>query len=256
MKFFKLSLIIMCLNTFTTGVIMAEPSEFQVGFFESASCSLPFRIYTPGGDAPAEGPGLLLFLHGMGERGSENEKQLWNGVSDILAFVKKQDEKIIILVPQCPENGLWVDGDYKASEYRQADRPSKPMKAVIELLNDIISKHGVNRKRIYATGLSMGGFGTWDLIMRKPEMFAAAVPVCGGGDPLKAEKTINLPVWIFHGGSDPVVRPELSRIMKETLEKKGIPVRYTEYPGVGHNSWSMTYSSDEVLLWLFRQTQG
>ncbi|MFN9041975.1 MAG: dienelactone hydrolase family protein, partial [Planctomyces sp.] len=97
-------------------------------------------------------------------------------------------------------------------------------------------------QRIYVTGLSMGGFGTWELITRKPELFAAAAPICGGGDPAKAAACSSLPIWVFHGDRDTVVRPELSRNMVEALKKAGGMPKYTEYPGVGHDSWTATYA--------------
>jgi predicted peptidase len=97
----------------------------------------------------------------------------------------------------------------------------------------------------------MGGFGTWSLIAEKPELFAAAAPICGGGDLNKAEKMTKIPIWAFHGDADTVVKPELSRNMIKAIEKAGGKPKYTEYPGVGHDSWSQTYSNPEFIEWLF-----
>jgi predicted peptidase len=127
------------------------------------------------------------------------------------------------------------------------------MRMAMELLDEIIESQPVDRKRIYVTGLSMGGFGTWDIIQRQPKVFAAAMPVCGGGDPAFAKKLKKLSLWAFHGDSDTVVKTQRSRDMIDAIRKKGGNPLYTEYKNTKHNAWEPTYSDNTVLNWLFEQ---
>jgi predicted peptidase len=128
------------------------------------------------------------------------------------------------------------------------------MSALFELLDSFIDSHPVDRQRIYLTGLSMGGFGTWDAIARRPDFFAAAIPICGGGDLKTASRIKDLPIWCFHGGADPVVAVELSRTMVDAIKAAGGHPKYTEYEGVAHDSWTQTYKNNELFQWLFQQS--
>jgi predicted peptidase len=128
------------------------------------------------------------------------------------------------------------------------------MALVLELMDKVIDEYPINIKRIYVTGLSMGGFGTWDLISRIPERIAAAAPVCGGGDETQAAKLVNIPIWVFHGADDPVVPTDRSRHMVQAIKDAGgTKIKYTEYPGVGHGSWKPAYADPEFLKWMFKQ---
>ena len=127
------------------------------------------------------------------------------------------------------------------------------MKAVKKLLEETMKEFPIDPQRVYVTGLSMGGFGTWDIIQRYPDLFAAALPICGGGDTAQAERLKNMPIWAFHGSIDKVVIPERSRNMIAAIKKAGGQPIYTEYPGVGHVSWTQTYSNHAVMDWLFAQ---
>jgi predicted peptidase len=134
--------------------------------------------------------------------------------------------------------------------------PSDSMQLTIELLRESIKTLPVDKKRIYVTGLSMGGFGTWDILQRMPNIFAAAIPVCGGGDTEMANAIKTVPLWVFHGGSDNAVKTKRSQDMVAALRKVGGKVKYTEYRGVGHNSWDRTYRNENALAWLFHQSKG
>jgi predicted peptidase len=127
------------------------------------------------------------------------------------------------------------------------------MRLLLELIPALRKEYGIDPKRIYVTGLSMGGFGTWDLIARKPDWFAAAAPVCGGADEATAATISKIPVWAFHGDQDGAVKPSRSRNMVEALKKAGGEPKYTEYKGVGHDSWNPAYKDPELMKWLFRQ---
>jgi predicted peptidase len=193
---------------------------------------------------------LVIFLHGMGERGSNNESQLKWGVRNFATSENMSQNPCIVIAPQCPDNSVW--GNYNRNMELQAE-PTKPMKLLRELINEVIKKSPVDPNRIYITGLSMGGFGTYDAISRYPDLFAAAVPVCGGGDISKAKDFAHIPIWIFHGAIDSIVKPILSVNMLNALTEAGATPGYTQYPEVGHFSWIMAYSDKNMMTWLFKQ---
>ncbi|MCA8998348.1 MAG: prolyl oligopeptidase family serine peptidase, partial [Planctomycetaceae bacterium] len=130
---------------------------------------------------------------------------------------------------------------------------SKPLALVMALVDHFQIAQPIDPDRIYVVGLSMGGFGTWDLLQRQSEKYAAAVPICGGGDPTYAKKIGTVPIWAFHGDQDTVVKPHRSREMVQALRELGNPVIHTEYPGIGHNSWTPTAENRLVWDWLFAQ---
>jgi predicted peptidase len=127
---------------------------------------------------------------------------------------------------------------------------------VLDLIEAVCNEYRIDKDRIYLTGVSVGGYGTWDLVSRRPELFAAAIPVSGGGDPAQAAKLAKLPIWAFHGGADPLVPVERARDMIAALKKAGGEPKYTEYKGVGHDAWTPRYRDNEVLDWLFAQKKG
>lgn len=210
--------------------------------------ALPYRLLKPLEVDPKQKYPLVIFLHGAGERGTDNQKQLVHGVPE---FVKRQKQyPCFLIAPQCPEKERWGDWTVNAALLPE---PTPPTHLVLELLPALQKEFNIDAKRIYVTGLSMGGFGTWDLISRHPEMFAAAVPVCGGGDDKQASKIAKLPIWAFHGAKDTAVKPERSRAMIEAIKKVGGDPKYTEYPDVGHASWAPAYKDEEMFKWLFAQ---
>jgi len=212
--------------------------------------TLPYRFYrTPGAQAAP----LLLFLHGAGERGDNNLAQLKHCVADFLRYCAEHQQAITLVAPQCPTNQAWTARLAPGEVHGLTPEPSGPMAMALELVDTLVKDPAVDAKRIYISGISMGGYGTWDAISRRPDFFAAAMPICGGGDPAQAEKFAKLPIWVFHGAADPTVPVERARIMIEAMHKAGAKPGVTEYPGVGHDSWSMTYRNPDVLKWLFEQ---
>ena len=194
---------------------------------------------------------LVIFLHGAGEVGNDNEAQLKWGVQN---FASDQNMKLhpsIVIAPQCPVNMEWDNFNYEDMKLKPS--PTKTMALLIELINQSIKDLPVDANRIYITGLSSGGFGTFDAIMRYPKLFAAAVPVCGSGDPSKASTIAHIPIWIFQGAIDDVVDPKYSHDMIEALTKAGANPGYTQYPEVGHFAWLAAYSDPMMMEWLFRQ---
>lgn len=174
---------------------------------------------------------LILFLHGAGERGNDLDLVKKHGPPKI---VEKKDLPFIIVSPQCPAEKRWSVRDLDL------------------LLEKIIKDHRVEKNRIYLTGLSMGGYGTWEYAMEKPERFAAIAPICGGGSPWQAYRLASMPVWVFHGAKDPVVPIEKSEEMVKALKKVNGNVKFTVYPEATHDSWTETYDNPELYKWFLK----
>jgi predicted peptidase len=161
-----------------------------------------------------------------------------------------------LLAVQCPSDHMWVNVPWsEATSQPWLAQPSPALRAAEQAMELVLRQHDVrvDLERVYLTGLSMGGFGTWDWAMRDPLRFAAIVPVCGGGDERQAHRLGSLPVWAVHGAQDSVVPVQRSRAMVMALQALGQPVRYTELPEVGHDAWLHAYGEDGVLAWMFAQ---
>ncbi len=208
-------------------------------------------------DQPGK-PAILVFLHGIGERGDENLASIRLAVPDIVKQIKDAKQKVILLAPECPSSQLWAPLHRGGSMAKLTEKPAQALGLVPVLIQKKIKEFDADPDRVYITGLSMGGYGTWDLISRYgTDLFAAAMPCCGGGDPAQAEKMKDLPIWIFHGGADPTVPVMLSRRMYAALKEAGNDdVFYKEYPGVQHDCWTRTYQNPESWKWLFSQKRG
>jgi predicted peptidase len=219
--------------------------------------ALPYRLFVPPVCRTEKPCGLLLFLHGAGERGTDNRAQLKN---DALAWIEasaQNENPTLVAYPQCPPDMQWVDAPWANGQYEVAKTPvSKPMLAVLGLLAALEKEFAVDPARRLVTGLSMGGYGTWDLIVRNPTLFAAALPLCGGGDPSQATPIRELPLWAFHGDSDPAVPVRGSRLMVRALQAAGGHPRYTETAGGGHDVWTQAYRNPEVVRWLLSQKRA
>jgi len=176
---------------------------------------------------------LMVFLHGAGERGSDLEKLKVHGPPKLVE--RGEELPFIIISPQCPANERWTDQWYAET--------------IIALINETIKKYNIDEDRVYLTGLSMGGFGTWDLACRYPDKFAAIAPVCGGGNPNLVSKIRNIPTWVFHGAKDNVVLLKYSQDMVEALEQYAGNVKFTVYPEANHDSWTETYNNEELYKW-------
>lgn len=239
-----------------TGQLFAESLEKVMRaevFTKPAIGSLPYRLYVPAALAPGAKVPLVLFLHGADERGTNNVSQLRWGVSNLVAFAESHGGAVI-LAPQCPVGAQWVEIKWSSLSHTMPQEPSRPMKLVLALVQQTIREQPVDPARVYVTGMSMGGYGTWDIAQRCPRLFAAAMPLCGGGDTALAPILKRMPIWMFHGEADTVVPPSRSRDMYAALQKAGNPhVQYREYPQVGHNCWVRTYADSETLSWLFSQ---
>jgi len=223
-------------------------------YVNSRGDTLKYRQLFPDADTMRKYP-LVIFLHGSGERGNDNESQLKWGVMNFASDQNMKLHPAFVIAPQCPTNMGWSNF---ANRNKPADmflQPSaaKPMELLIELIHQFIKKYPVDSNRIYITGLSMGGYGTFDALERYPNLFAAGVPVCGGGDISKASSIAHIPIWIFHGAEDPAVNTVFSLDMAEALTRAGAHPGLTIYPEVGHFSWIAAYSDPLMMEWLFRQ---
>jgi predicted peptidase len=216
--------------------------------------TLPYRLWKPAHYDSLRSCPLILFLHGAGERGDDNEAQLKN--DEFLNLVLDPQHPAILVAPQCPKDQWWSQIEFDRSRPQGfSPEPTEPMRLTMELLDSLEKELRIDPARRYVTGLSMGGFGTIDLLMRRPGYFAAAVPICGGGDSSRASLIADVAIWVFHGAQDPVVPVERSRCVVEALKRIGAPVRYTEYPDVGHDAWKKAYLEPELRPWLFQQSR-
>ena len=214
---------------------------------------LPYRMYVPDSIGPDEKLPLVLFLHGAGERGDDNESQLTNGVRHFMNDSIRQQFRCIILAPQCPLSARWVEVDWSMPSHKMPPRISVPLNQTFALVDSLKMVLSVDTMRIYVTGLSMGGFGTWDAIARRPDFFAAAMPVCGGGDESTACLMENIPVKAFHGKLDHLVIPARSANMVNAVNQCGGKADCILFPKLGHLCWEQVYSNVENIQWLFLQ---
>lgn len=231
---------------------MAADYEARI-FANSKGEILPYRLLIPENYNPSRKYPVVLFLHGAGERGFDNHAQLVHGAPLFLQPEVLKKFPCFVIAPQCPAEKRWVEIDWSADKGVQPTEPSDPLKLVVQLLDRLPREFSVDRRRFYVTGLSMGGFGTWDLITRYPGHFAAAVPICGGGDDQVAAKAAKTPIWAFHSNDDPVVKVIRTQAMIAALRNAGAEPRYTEYTGLGHGSWDKAYAEPELLPWMFSQ---
>ncbi len=256
MKFLQsISLLLIFLFIANLQFGFSQSSRFGSGKYgNDKGDTLKYRMLFPDADTLRKYP-LVIFLHGSGERGSDNEAQLKWGVMNFATDQNMMLHPAIVIAPQCPEKIGWSNFSRgkTSSDMRLLPEPSKPMELLIGLIHQLIKTMPVDTNRIYITGLSMGGFGTYDAIERYPGLFAAAVPVCGGGDVSKVSVIAHLPIWIYQGAEDPAVNPSYALDMLVALTKEGAHPGFTQYPEVGHFSWLGAYSDPLMMEWLFRQ---
>lgn len=236
-------------------MVQAQTTElFDKLIYSKGSDSLPYRLLKPVNPQALERFPLIIFLHGSGERGSDNEAQLKHIKNLVVDQKNRGKHPCYVLAPQCPKGQLWAEHNKDGSVKAQA---TKPTQLLMELIDQLSKEYPIDEARIYITGVSMGGYGTWDLLARYPQKFAAGVPVCGGGDERTASKLKQIPIWAFHGALDDVVPARQSRTMIEAIRKAGGRPGYTEYPDIKHDSWVQAYQEPHLLPWLFKQkTQG
>lgn len=201
---------------------------------------LDYLLYLPNGYKESVGPfPLVIFLHGAGERGEDLSLVQKHGPTKKVE--EGEDFPFILIAPQCPELSDW----------------GKEKEGVLALIDQTIDSHNIDVNRVYLTGLSMGGYGTWDLAMERPNQFAAIAPVCGGGLSVNTKLITHIPTWVFHGAKDDIVPVEESRKMVAAYKANGgSDIRYTEYPEADHDSWTETYDNPEFYEWFLSHRRG
>ncbi len=233
---------------------------YEKQWFIQNGDTLPYRILLPENYDHSKKYQLIFFLHGRAESGTHNEKPLTHGASLFLRDSVRKKYPAIVVFPQCSPNSYWSNVQMITSGkstnprsfyFTPGGEPSRPMQLVIQLVDNIILRFPVIKQQVYVVGLSMGGMGTYELVRRKPGVFAAAFTICGGAHPATAPQLKPTAWWIFHGLKDDVVLPEYSIQMADALKKTGANVRLTLYPEANHNSWDPAFNEPDLLKWLF-----
>jgi predicted peptidase len=231
---------------------------YEAKFFENQEDTLPYRILLPKDYNPQNAYPLLIVLHGAGERGNDNEAQLVHGSYLFQTEQFRAKYPAIVVFPQCPKDSYWanVERDYNVSlekkyNYAKSLPKNHQLEMVEALMTFLETNYRIDPNRRYLGGLSMGGMGTFELVSRNPDYFAAAFPICGGANPNWASLLQKTPLWIFHGEQDDVVWAEHSKRMFRALKELDAPVKLTLYPEVKHDSWHNAFADPDLFQWLF-----
>ena len=256
--YFFLALQLVLLNSYGQ-----KSNGYAAAYFRSGNDTLPFRYLEPLEIKKGKKYPVIIVLHGTGERGRDNKLQLVHGAKSFMDPSLRNNYPAYIIFPQCKVNTSWARAKKSrftfdtlgGFTYSSAQPPTRPLALLMQLVNSISNQPSVDKDRIYIGGLSMGGMATFELLWRKPGFFAAAFPICGGGDPAKVAMYKEVPLWIFHGKEDPVVRVSNSRRMLNAFKEAGGSAKYSEYPGVGHNSWNNAFAEAGLVPWLFSKSR-
>ncbi|MBI1750196.1 MAG: prolyl oligopeptidase family serine peptidase [Acidobacteria bacterium] len=248
--------VLICVCQFwCAGELAAQGSDTAAGEFvarvytNARGETMPYRLFVPAKYDKTKKYPLVLWLHGANGRGTDNLKPISGGNAlgaGIWTRPENQEKyPAFVLAPQAPEAALWAN--------RGGKEITQSLRLALEILDAVRAEFSIDAARLYATGQSMGGGGVWDLLQRRPELFAAAVPLCGPADVNTAPQIAHIPVWVFHGEADATVPVAASRRMVEALRAAGGQPRYTEYPGVGHMVWEKAFQEPELVSWVFAQ---
>ena len=217
----------------------APESGFADKTIDYNGAPVKYVVYVPKDYSPEKPLPAILFLHGAGEQGDDGKKQAEVGLGSAIRLAEDK-WNYIVMFPQKPKGkGGFMDHE----------------KLILDIVEKTRKEYKVDDKRLYITGLSMGGFGTWSLIAKYPDIFAAAAPVCGGGNPADAPKIKDLAIWNFHGDKDNAVPIKKSQEMIDAIKTAGGTPKFTIYPGVGHNSWDKAYREEKLNEWFLQQVK-
>jgi predicted peptidase len=233
--------------------------RYEAGHYSSNGDTLSYRVLYPLNFDEEKKYPLVLFLHGAGERGDDNKRQLIHGSNLFTNQNNREEFPAIVVFPQCPKDDYWSNVirttdqlGKREFDYSQEGPPTKALSLVIGLVDSLSGAASVDSQRIYVSGLSMGGMGTFEIIKRRPDMFAAAMPICGGGNPLAvASYAKKVSFWVFHGAKDNVVSPHHSIAMVQALQLNGADVGFNLYANDNHNSWDSAFEEPTFLAWMF-----
>jgi predicted peptidase len=232
-------------------------SIYEKHLFIDKRDTLPYRLLLPQNYDPHKTYPMVLFLHGSGERGTDNTAQLVHGGDFFLRDSIRKNYPAIIVFPQCAEDDFWVniteknDSMGKGLFYFENDKVTTSLRLVQLFIENIIKTKTVDPRKIYVGGLSMGGMGAFEIVRRLPELFAAAFVICGGADISIAPRLKKVNWWIFHGAKDESVNPQYAVTMVQALQKINTNVKFTLYPATGHNSWDKAFVEPDLITWLF-----
>ncbi|MGZ3763676.1 MAG: carboxylesterase family protein [Mucilaginibacter sp.] len=234
-------------------------SSFDRGSFIIKNDTIPYRILFPQHFDPTKKYALILVLHGAGERGNNNDAQLAYGPKLFLNDTIRAKYPAIVVFPQCPADSYWSNVDKQTDpagktifRFQEGGEPTRAMKGLLGLVSEMLDKPYVDKHRMYVGGLSMGGMGTFEILRRKPDVFAAAFAICGGDNTLNAKVYAKkVPLWIFHGAKDSVVPFDHSQVMLDAIKQAGGNPKFTVYPNDDHNSWNDAFAEPDLIPWLF-----
>ena len=262
---YKKSIILLYIALLTLPALLKAqaPPTYDSGIYTAKSDTLPYRILFPINFDPAKKYPLVILLHGAGERGNDNEAQLNPSGKLFLQGPVRQLFPAIVVIPQCPKTDFWSDVQFQRDSLGNNKftfpidaKPTKAMHALMGCVAEFLQKPYVNKHRVYVGGLSMGGMGTFEIIGREPNVFAAAFAICGGDNTLNAKKYAKkVPLWLFHGGKDNVVSPDHSLVMVDAIKAAGGDPKFTLYPNDGHNCWDDAFAESDLLPWLFSHSK-
>jgi predicted peptidase len=247
-----------------TTMLLCSAEDVVDGFIardytNAAGAAMPYRLFIPSGYDNAKAYPLVIWLHGGGGIGTDNVRQLMNdqipGTRIWTAATNQDKHPAFVLVPQTPR--CWDPTGYPGiacnEEIPHGADLSPELLQVAGMLKSIESEFNIDTKRIYVAGQSIGGFGAWNLVTKRPDLFAAAIVLCGGGDPALAPRAKNVAIWSFQGDADDPQLVASNRAMIAALQKAGAKPRYTEYPGMGHDIWDTVFNEPNLVDWLFAQ---
>lgn len=249
-----ISIIMLC-----SVISMSAQTEmlYEIRNFESGDKVMPYRLMLPVNYDPIEEYPLIIFLHGSGERGTDNNLQLKHGGSYFAADTIRKKYPAFVLFPQCPISGSWNNSQYEFKDgkrvysFPETIEPNDHQDLLGELIKHIATEYLLDASRIYIGGLSMGGIGTYEAVRRNPGIYAAAFPICGGANPEVAEEIDEVSWWIFHGEDDNVIPVSASTGIYNSLIEEGADAKLTVYPKVRHDSWTKAFAEPELMNWLF-----
>ena len=234
---------------------LPDTSLFEAHHHIEGNDTLSYRLYRSiKADTMGEALPLVIFLHGAGERGNDNCAQLKHCIRYFVDDTITGHYPFLLMVPQCPDGKRWVNTDWSLPEHKMDSMPTAELRGVIAVLDSLVDVGAVDSTRVYICGISMGGFGTWDALQRWPEKFAAAIPICGGGDPAFANVMKDIPIYIFHGMLDRIVLPLRSFQMYDALKAAGNEEAILVIcPELGHGCWDDAFATPGLFQWLFDQ---
>lgn len=240
----------------TATVAVSAQGKFEPKAFESSDgVELKYQELKPADTQKGKKYPLVIFLHGMGERGDDNRRQLINGGQMFLNPANQEKYPAYVLFPQCPETAFWAY-EKPTLNMKAEDEMPPVFKAVKEMIDTYLAQPDIDKQRVYIMGLSMGGMATFDMVARFPEIFAAAVPICGAVDPARLAGTKGVKFRIFHGDADKVVPVICSRMAYKALREADVDVEYYEFPGCDHSSWNPAFNRPDFMEWLFKQKKA